>query len=121
MNNATLSISSISLENNYIKVEGTIDEPKSEEPTQKEQLKESFKGRLMVSFYPKNVTTFNIEQEAQITEKGTIYVNIFVISNHMGPSFRIEEESIGLVKNGPLGEPYTPATFTDFMTKHTGI
>ena len=129
MNNPTLSISSISSENNYIRIDGTIMEPKTEsteEPT-KETTKEATLepkplGRIMVSYYPKKSTTFNMEQEAITTEKGTTYENIFVISNHMGMgSIRIFENSIGFIKNGPLGPSFTSQTFTEFLTESTGV
>ena len=138
MNNPTLTISSISSENNYIRIDGNIQEPKAikqatQEPTQEatqdstqEATKEPINnvnrlGRIMVTYYPKKSTTFNMEQEAIISEKGTIYRNYFVISNHMGMgSIRILEESIGLIKNGPLGPSFTPQTFTEFLTDSTG-
>jgi len=110
MSNPTLSITSISSENNYLKIEGTITE--SGEET----------GRSMVSYYPKKSTTFNIQEESEEGKKGTEYKNIFTISNHMGVgTINIPENSIGLVKQGAKGESFTSATFTAFMTENTGI
>lgn len=126
MNNPTLTISSISSENNYIRIDGSIQEPKPTQDSTQEATKEPINdlkqlGRIMVTYYPKKSTTFNMEQEAIISEKGTIYRNYFVISNHMGMgSIRILEESIGLIKNGPLGPSFTPQTFTEFLTDSTG-
>ncbi len=110
MSNPILTISSISTENNYIRIDGAITESKEE------------KGRLITSYYPKKSTSFNIEQEAQVTEKGTIYTNYFVISNHMGVgTIRVSELFIENITQGAEGKAFTPQTFTEFMTESTGV
>lgn len=110
MSNPTLTITSISAENNYLKIEGSITQLGEEDE------------RNMVSYYPKKSTTFNIQEESEEGKKGTEYKNIFTISNHMGVgTINIPENSIGLVKQGAKGEAFTSATFTAFMTSNTGI
>jgi len=140
MSNPTLTITSISEENNYIRIDGNIQEPKSETseeiPTMKSIGEESAsvgesllnpieaisENRLITSYYPKKSTSFNIEQEAQVTGKGTIYTNYFVISNHMGVgTIRVSELMVGNITQGAKGEAFTSATFTAFMTSNTGI
>lgn len=150
MSNPTLIITSISEENNYIRIDANIEEPKdaiieepksetsSEIPTMKSIEDESAsvpesvlnpsnaydlisKNRLMTSYYPKKSTSFNIEQEALVTPKGTIYANYFVISNHMGMgTIRISETLVGNITQGPFGQAFTSQTFTAFMTEYTG-
>ena len=109
MNNPILTITSISSQNNYLKIEGNIKESKGD------------KGRLITSYYPKKSTSFNIEQEAEVSEKGTIYTNYYVVSNHMGLGrIRISEMLIESVTQGSEGKAFTSRTFTEFMTESTG-
>lgn len=109
MSNPTLIITSISVENNYLRIEGTIQEPGSKDT------------RKMISYYVKSSTTFNIQEQSQITGKGTIYTNFFSITNHLGGNrINISELLIGNVTQGTEGKAFTSQTFTTFMTENTG-
>jgi len=129
MKNPTLTITSISTENNYLKIEGTIRDPKTETETPplksigeaSESIEAITLERSITSYYPRKSTSFNIEQEAEVSEKGTVYTNYYVISNHMGLGrIRISELLIGNVKQGSEGKAFTSQTFTEFMTESTG-
>lgn len=109
MSYTNLIITSISIENNYLKIEGTIQETGSKDT------------RKMISYYVKSSTTFNIQEQSEITGKGIVYTNFFSITNYLGAKrINISELLIGNVTQGTEGKAFTSQTFTTFMTTNTG-
>ena len=105
----TLTITSLSTLNNYLVIVGSIGSLGS-------------KGRPVEYYYPKSSTNFAKIERLTTGPKGTIYENIYEISNHMtGGRCMIPELQVTSITDGPLGTAFTLVDFIDFCTKNTGV
>ena len=105
----TFTITTLEVQNNYLKIGGSIDSGIKGE-----------KARSVTYYYPKSTTNFSEFQTLIESAKGTIYSTFYQLNNHFtNGKIIISSLLVSRITQGTEGKAFDTSTFVDFCTKET--